>query len=65
MSPKPYVVTLAFGTSLTADTIVYANSTDIAWILATKLYGATSVLSVNVRRTEFSIKSLFNPKPIE
>ena len=61
----PYRITVVLSDNSSAQTLIYADTSENAWLIATKQYGANNIVSVDDPRAVKATKPVDKPSAIQ
>jgi hypothetical protein len=64
-SLQPYRITVVLSDNSSAQTLIYADTPENAWLIASKQYGANNIVSVNDPRAPKTTKPVDRPSAIQ
>ncbi len=62
---QPYRITVVLSDNSSAQTLIYADTPENAWLIASKQYGANNIVSVNDPRAPKATKPVDRPSAIQ
>ena len=62
---RPYRITVVLSDNSSAQTLIYADTSENAWLIASKQYGANNIVGVNDPRAPKATKPVDKPSAIQ
>ena len=62
---RPYRITVVLSDNSSAQTLIYSDTPENAWLIASKQYGANNIVSVNDPRAPQATKPADKPSAIQ